>query len=391
MTLNITELRRDTPGCAGDLIHLNNAGAGLMPAPVLAAVQDHLDLEARIGGYEAIEARDGAFRDVYAAIAALINGAPDEIALVHNATEAWNAGFYSIPWQAGDQVITATTDYASNMIAFRQLEHTRGVEVILAPEAADASIDLEALPRLIGPKTRLIAISHMPTNDGLVQPVAEIGVIARAHQVPFLLDACQSVGQMPLDVARLGCTMLSATGRKYLRGPRGTGFLWMDRGQIARTMPHILDMKAATWDRVDGFTLAPDARRFELWEKNFAGMLGLGAACRYAMGLGLVPIRARVQALADRMRRDLAALPGIAVHDRGQVQSGIVTFTRDGSDAATVIARLRRDHRINTSQSAMQLTRAAESGARCPDMIRASVHYYNTEAEIAALIAALGG
>ena len=389
MPLNIDKLRAETDGCQGSLAHFNNAGASLMPSCVLKATRDHLDLENMIGGYEAAARMQPAMDQVYQNVARLINADTDEIALLNNATEGWNSAFYSLGWETGDQVITTRSEYNSNMIAFRHLEDRAGIEIVLTPDSEDGTLDLEALDRLIGARTKLVAVSHMPTNEGLVQPVEQVGKIVQAHNVPFLLDACQSVGQMPIDVRKIGCTMLSATGRKYLRGPRGTGFLWMRRDWIVRTTPHVLDSRSAYWDRVDGFTIAPDARRFELWEKNVAGLLGLGAACRYAHDTGLEQVWTRIRKSSAALRNGLKAIPGITVQDRGGLKSGIVTFCHDTIGASEFVDRLREDCRINTSVSDTQLTRQILTRQGVLELVRASLHAFNSDAEISSLIEAV--
>lgn len=360
-----------------------------MPSCVFQAVRDHLDLENTIGGYEAAASMQPALDQVYSHVARLINAAADEIALQNSATEAWNSVFYSLDWTVGDQVLTTCSEYNSNMISFRHLEDRAGIEVVLVPDNEDGTLDLDALSRLVGARTKLIAVSHMPTNEGLVQPVEQVGKIAQDFNVPFLLDACQSVGQMPIDVQQIGCTMLSATGRKYLRGPRGTGFLWMRRDWIVRTTPHVLDSRSAHWDRVDGFTIAPDARRFELWEKNVAGLLGLGAACRYAHDTGIEQVWTRIRKSSAALRNGLKAIPGITVQDRGGLKSGIVTFCHDRIGASEFVDRLREDRRINTSVSDTQLTRQILTRQGVLELVRASLHAFNSDAEISSLIEAV--
>ncbi|GAB5507037.1 MAG: aminotransferase class V-fold PLP-dependent enzyme [Rhizobiaceae bacterium] len=389
MVINAERLRAETPGCLDGLVHLNNAGASLIATPVAQAVSDHLALEQRIGGYEAAARESHLIDAAYQAAADLVGGHKTEIALLDNATRAWQAVFYAMDWQPGDRVVTGHAEYNSNMIAFRHAADRFGIEVVLAGDNAHGELDPDAVEALIDKRTRLICVSHMPTNDGLINPVEEIGAIARSHDIPFLLDACQSAGQMPLDVGRIGCTMLSATGRKYLRGPRGTGFLWVHRDWIERLSPHVLDIRSAEWVAVDTYKIADNATRFELWESNVAAHIGLGAACRYALDTGVADIWARIRELSDTLRTELDTLPGIKVRDRGRDKSGIVTFSHQHIPAETIVSRLRNEWSVNTSVSATQLTRTGLIEQGITQLVRASVHAYNTHEDINRLIDAL--
>jgi cysteine desulfurase / selenocysteine lyase len=379
-TLDIARLRADTPACE-KLIHFNNAGSSLMPTPVFQAVLDHLALEQRIGGYDAEDEACPVLEDFYDAFAALLNCDRSEIAYVENATRAWDMAFYSLPLKEGDRILTVEAEYVSNFLAFLHQARRRGLEIDVAPCDASGQVDLDALERLIGPKTRLIAVTHIPTQGGLVNPAEEIGKIARRHGITYLLDACQSVGQMPLDVEKIGCDLLSGTGRKFLRGPRGTGFLYVSKAIIDRLDPPFIDLHAATWTDARTFELRPDARRFENWESYVAGRIGLRAAVRYALELGLEPIRARVTILADRLRASLAELPGVKVHDLGRVRSGIVTFTREGEQPRDIQARLRAAN-IGASVSSKSSAQLDFSRRGLAQVVRASAHYFNTEDEI---------
>jgi cysteine desulfurase/selenocysteine lyase len=383
VTIDVDRARLDTPGCAR-VAHLNNAGAALPPRCVTDAVVAHLEREAEIGGYEAAAAAADATEHTYDAVARLLGCARAEIAMVENATRAWDMAFYSLVFAPGDRILTSRAEYASNVIAFLQASRRTGAVVEVIDDDEDGQVDVADLERRLasGPApARLVAITHVPTQGGLVNPAAGIGRATRAAGVPYLLDACQSAGQLPLDISELGCDMLSATGRKYLRGPRGTGFLYVS-GQLAESLePPFLDLWAATWTGPGTFEIQPGARRFETWEGNVAAKIGLGVAVGYALDIGLPDIEARVGQLAASLRVELAALPGVTVHDRGRRRCGIVTFTVDGTGAAT-IARQLSAAGINVSVS-----RAASAQFDLPprglgELVRASVHYYNTEEEL---------
>ncbi|WP_151179040.1 aminotransferase class V-fold PLP-dependent enzyme [Hypericibacter terrae] len=380
MSIDLARARADTPAVAR-LLHFNNAGAGLMPAPVLETVIEHLHLEAEIGGYEAAAMAAARHERVYDSIATLLNCHRDEVALVENATVAWQLAFHSLQLEAGDRILTGEAEYASNYISFLQVARARGVAVAVVPSDEDGALSVAALERMIGPEVKLIAVTHVPTNGGLVNPAAAIGRLARAHRIPFLLDACQSVGQLPIDVDAIGCDMLSATGRKYLRGPRGTGFLYVRRALLERLEPPFIDLQGATWVAPDRYELRPDARRFENWENYFAGQLGLGAAIDYALAWGLHAIAARIVPLAESLRSRLGAIPGVTLRDLGTQRCGIVSFTVAGQEARDLVAGLRRQH-INISASGPSSTLLDALARKLPDLLRASVHYYNSEAEV---------
>ena len=380
MEWRIDELRADTAGCEQQ-IFFNNAGASLPPRPVVSRVVRQLRLEEQIGGYEAADLVAEEVEGLYAALACLLRCAPEEIALQDSATGAWDKAFYGFQFSPGDRIVTAATEYASNYIALLQVAQRTGVEICVVDSDPSGELDLEALRHLLDDRVKLIALTHVPTNGGLVQPAAAVGRLAQQAGIPYLLDACQSAGQIDLDVDALGCDMLSATGRKYLRGPRGTGFLYVRQAMLQRLQPAALDMRAATWVGIDQFEVRSDARKFETFESSPALRLGLRVAVEYALGLGLKNIEQRVQSLAAFLRQKLSEIPGVTVHDLGRVRSGIVTFTYEPHSARAVMLWLKEHHvsvRITDRFSArLDLERRG-----LDELVRASVHYYNTEAEI---------
>ncbi|WP_095129822.1 aminotransferase class V-fold PLP-dependent enzyme [Pseudomonas sp. Irchel s3h14] len=388
--MNIEQLRADTPAVA-QLIHFNNAGAALMPAPVIETMTRHIQLEASLGGYEAAGQQSAEVDNVYGAIARLINAQPDEIAVIENATRAWDMAFYSLPLQPGDVVLTSTTEYAGNYIPYLQLKQQRGIEIRVIPNDEHGQVSLLALKDMLDDdRVALISLPVIATNGGPVQPIEQIGALARAAGVLFLLDACQGVGQMPIDVQKIGCHMLAATSRKYLRGPRGMGFLYVERSLCQNLEPAFLDLHAASLQTADAFKIRPDARRFENWECNVAAKLGLGAAVEYALAQGIEPMWLRIQHLADYLRQRLADIPGVTPRDLGAVKSGIVTFTHCNSSAAQVQQWLAsQEKRINVTTSTFRSTLLDMQHRDLLEVSRASLHAYNTEAEIDTMIAAL--
>lgn len=382
--MDLSRIRADTPATARRA-YLHNAGAALMPRQVVAALKDHIDLEAEIGGYAAFRREIDRCEAVYASVARLVGAGAEEVALVENATVAWQMAFYSLGFAPGERILTAEAEYAANYVAFLQMAKRTGAVIDVVPSDATGELDLAALARMIDGRVKLIAITWVPTNGGLANPAAAVGRIARAHGIPYLLDACQAVGQMVVDVADLQCDMLSATGRKFLRGPRGTGFLYVRRDFLERMEPPVIDHYAAPWVARGRYELRPDARRFENWENNYAARLGLGAAVDYALDIGIEAIEARCRLLSGRLRRGLAAIDGVTVLDLGRDPSAIVSFNIDGI-AAREVVRKALEAGIVIGASEPESTRIDSETRKLADTVRASPHYYNTEEEVDRLI-----
>jgi len=387
-TLDIKALRADTPSCE-KMVHFNNAGASIMPNPVYEAVTQHLAQEQKMGGYEAAAQAKEKVEGFYTNFATLLNAHPDEISYVENATRSWDMAVYAIPFEDGDRILTHESEYASNYLAFLQLQKTKGVKIDLIPSDPSGQIDVDAIAPMIKPQTKAIAITHVPSQGGLVNPAAAVGKIAREYGLIYVLDACQSMGQMPVDVQEIGCDILSGTGRKFMRGPRGTGFLYVSKRILDTLHPPFIDLHAAQWIDTDKYELQPNARCFESWERYVAGQIGLAEAANYALNIGLENIQERIKNLSEILRTQLATIPGIILHDQGIKQCGIVTFSIKDKEAQIVVKNLRTQG-INTSATLRQHARLDLEKRNLSSLVRASVHYYNTEEEVEIFCEAAG-
>jgi len=378
----VAAVRSATPGCApGGVIHLNHAGSSLPPKAVLDAQIGHLEAEAMLGGYEAASAAIDRSDAVYGSIARLIGADPMEIARMEHATAAWNAAFWSVPMAPGQHIVVHDHEYGANIVAFLAAAERRGVVIDRVPCDPSGQVDVAAVAdRLERHDVALVSLTHVPTNGGLVNPAATVGALTREAGVPFLLDACQSVGQRRIDVEEIGCDLLSATGRKYLRGPRGTGFLYARSSLVDRLVPSQPDHHGADLLAGDRFEWIEGARRFEYWEHSVAGWLGLGAAVDHALEWGMDRIEATVTARAGQLRSMLIEA-GFAVYDEGVERCGIVT-TATTSEPSEHLAMRLAQHRINAATTAATSSRWDVERRNLPVLLRLSVHCTTTDEEL---------
>jgi len=382
--------RGETPGCA-HRIHFNNAGAALMPQPVIDAITEHIVLESEVGGYEAADARESAIESVYADIAELINAKPRNVAIVANATAGFIQSISSFDFAPGDVIVTTKSDYTSYQIQYLSLSKRLGVEIVHAEDLPEGGVDPESVRALAStPRCKLVHVSWIPTHSGLVQDATAVGEVCDAIGVPYLVDACQAVGQLPIDVQTLRCDYLSVTARKFLRGPRGIGFLFAsDRALERGDYPLFVDMRGAQWTGTNRFDVADSAIRFEDWEFPYALVLGLGAAVRYARSVGIELAQERAWALAADLRTRLAQLDAVRILDRGSRRSAIVTAEFSGLDAKELVDLLRK-RGINTAASLRWFGLIDFSERAVVSALRLSPHYYNTNEEILAVSEAIG-
>ncbi len=382
MMPDITTLRADTPACH-QLLHLNNAGASLTPVAVQNAVKEYLDFEAVTGGYEAADARAASIADYYSALAVLLHTQPANIAWVASATDGFARALSTVNWQPGDVLITTTNDYISNQLAFYSLRDRFGIRIIYARDLPTGGVDPADMARLIEQfKPKMVAVTHIPTNSGLVQPVEEIGKICRALDVWYLVDACQSAGQRVLDVQKIGCDFLTATMRKFMRGPRGAGFMYVSDRVLESSYTMLMpDMVGARWTGPETWENMPTAARYEYFECSPAIKIGSAVAVRYLLGVGQEWVQQRTQLLAAILRDQLREIPGAKVLDEGAVLSGIVTVAHPGFHPVALRDWLRLQ-KTNTSVSTIDVARFDFAKKGVEMALRLSPHYYNTETEL---------
>lgn len=386
---DIERARRETRGCE-QLIHFNNAGASLPPIPVAEALYGYLREEELQGGYEVMARRGEELEHFYAAAAKLLNCSAAEIAFADSATRGWSAAFHAFNFRPGERILAGSAEYGSNLVALLHRTREQGVEIVWVPDDAHGQIDVAALEGLIDERVRLICLTQIPSGNGLINPAAEVGRLAKAAGIPYLLDACQALGQIPVDVDAMGCDMLCGTGRKFLRAPRGTGLLYVRQSLIEQLQPNQLNHHGAELLSASSYRLRSDAKRFECWERSCAGQLALGVAIDYALQWGLEAIAARIGQLATELRRQLAAIDGVTIADRGLRQSGIVTF-HSRRVGAEELQRQLAARRINSSCVPFSANPIQSERRPHPPLLRASLHYYNTLQEIEEFIRVMRG
>jgi selenocysteine lyase/cysteine desulfurase len=394
-SIDVEAERSATPGCT-TVTHLNNAGASLPTTDTLETVIAHLRLEAERGGYEAAALATDRLAGVRSSAARLIGARPSEVAITGSDTHAWAKALWGFAIGGGigpgQRLLADRIAYDSHYLGLLQVSQLTGATIEVVPSTADGTIDLDALEASLtgrngetGEGVALVSITHIGTHRGLINPVEEAGARCRRAGVPLFLDACQSLGQTPVDVGRIGCAVLTGTGRKWLRGPRGTGILCVRDDIAERMVPPGIDGKSAVWDDAGGYTLQPGAGRFVDFEVPVAGHLGLGVAIDHTLELGVEAIAARVDHLAERLRSALAGIDGVGVHDGGSRRSGIVTFTVERVPPDQVVAAA-SSAGINLTYSDAISARLDLAAPRPLRVVRASPHYYNTEDELDRLV-----
>lgn len=383
----ITRVRGQTPGLNGR-IHFDNSGSALMPEPVIAALHRAIERDAAVGGYVAQEQQAAAMEGGYASLTKLLGGDVSDYAFVGSAVDGWTKAFYSLPLKSGDNIVTAYNEYCSNYIAYLQMKKNRGVEIRVARHAPTGGVDLEHLQALIDGRTALISISHMPSSSGEINPAEKVGEIARAAGVLYQLDACQSVGHVPVNVERIGCDIMTGTSRKFLRGPRGIGFLHVGKKARSVMEPVVLTNQSAEWTSASDYTLRQDARVFEAWERSVANQLGFSAAIDYLLELGVNEATAQIAQNAAYLRERIADMKNVKVECPANAASAIITFNVDGHTPSEVKNTLEQQN-IAVQTASVVHTRLDLEERGITAAVRVSPHYYNDVGEMDTLLAAL--
>lgn len=369
--------------------YFNAAGAGLMSDGVMSAIVGHLRTEQEIGSYEAANLVAPRIEQAYEDAAELLRCDADEIAFHDAATTGLRVVFDALRLGAGDTVVAPRSSYVSQALRLLSMQRHDGVTLKIIENAPDGRMDLAELEDVLaGTPNAVISAVHVPTSSGLVEPVAEIGVLARRYGARYVLDATQSVGQIDIDVRQIGCDVLVATGRKFLRGPRGTAFTFVRRGFLDGIAPWAPDVRASVWNDSSAWTTTPGARCLETWEAAIAGRVGLGVALREALDRGMSATESHIGLAAARLRERLGAIEGVTIADPPAATAGIVTFVVAGLASRDVSAELRA-RAIDTI--AIPASHAQwDLGERGLDaVVRASAHVYNDESDFDILVAAV--
>lgn len=388
--MDTTTIRQEMTGCA-DKIFLNSAGASLVPAVVTIKMVNYLQAEAMIGGYALAQEFETEIQDFYIQAGVLLNCSPQNIAYTGSSTDAYAKAVSSVNFKQGDVILTTDDDYISNQLCFLSLKNRFGIKLVRTENLPNGDLDLEVFEKLVQQhQPKLVALTHIPTNSGLIQPAEEVGKICRKYDILYLLDACQSVGQLVVDVKKIGCDFLTATGRKFLRGPRGTGLLYVsDRVLASAMVPLIFDMQGADWTGFDDYKVSPTAKRFEFWESSIAGKLGLATALKYLNGVGIANVEQYNSGLMKQFRSRLQEVNGVTLHDQGSQLSNILTFTTNNRSIGET-AQLLRDHKVYFSMSFRDFALIDFTKKDLDGVIRFSPHYFNTAGELEKVITILG-
>jgi len=380
LSSEVNELRRETPSCS-DKPFFNNAGSSLMPKIVYEAHLEYLELEFKLGAYKAAEDSKRKLKRTHRLIAEFINAEEEEIALFENSSYAWQRLVRSLNLQKNDEILFHSSEYSSNYFFLKKLEDEVGIKLIQVPSNGFGEIDIVEMEKSINENTRLICLTHMPTGNGLVQPADLVGKIAKQKKILYILDACQSVGQFPVDIKKIQCDFLCASGRKYLRSARGTGFLYIRRDLIKSLNLSFIDLNNIHWEDGEMIQNSQNAQVFEFWETSKANQIVLAESIQYMLDIGINRIREQVDFIASSFRKRFHDFPKINPTDQGRIKSGIITFNHSKIKTSDLYRALKKEFEVSMVKKNFTHLSFKDRGIN-DDLIRVSVHYFNTRQEV---------
>ena len=376
------------------LVFLDSAASAQKPRQVIDAMRDVYEREyanVHRGLYEISEAVTARYEGVRETIRGFINAThTHEIIFTRNATESINlvaASYGRTFLEEGDEIIISELEHHSNIVPWQMLRDEKGVVLRIAPISDDGELVMSEFEKLLGARTKLVALAHMSNVLGTILPVAEITRLAHAAGAKVLLDGCQSVTHLPVDVREIGCDFYVFSGHK-LYGPSGIGVLYA-REDLLEAMPPYMgggDMIASVTFEKTTWSKLP--HKFEAGTPAIAQAIGLGAAIGYVSALGLDQIGAHEQDLLNYGTQQLSSIEGLRLVGTAPAKASVLSFTLDCAhphDIATVIDRagvaVRAGH--HCAQPLM-------ARLDIPATVRASIGMYNTRADIDVLVTALG-
>jgi cysteine desulfurase / selenocysteine lyase len=313
--------------------YLNNAGAGIMSTKTYEVIINYLKLEREIGAYHAAAKSKTLSDNFYINAAKLINAnSPSEIAYMDSASRGWNMIVYGTPLKKGDTILTLSSEFGTNLITLFNYAKLNDFKVCVIKCDINGSFLIEEIENKLKEGAKLIAISHAVAHGSIINPVEEIGKLAKKYGAYYIVDGCQTVGQIKVDVQSIQCDAYMTTGRKWLCGPRGTGFLYVKSSSQMRTTQ--LDLASADLIFDDNLNLIRievrnDAKQFELWEKSFANLLGLSSAIEECLESKIEVISVKIQELSNKLRFAASSNENIKLIGKTISLSGILGFYLD--------------------------------------------------------------
>lgn len=313
-----------------DYMYFNNAGAGLMSKGTYETLTNHMEIEMNVGAYKAAAIKSDAVNNFYLLAAKLLNaGSKDEIAFIDSASRGWNLIIYGLDIKESDVIVTLSSEYGTNLLTIYDIAKRThcGIKVIQCDNEGNFSLD--DVDQALQSGGTILAVSHVAAQGSIVNPVVELGILAQKYDAIYIVDGCQAVGQIKVDVQQINCCAYVTAGRKWLRGPRGTGILYVRRNAPIRTPQIDLASADLVFDElgtVVDVKVRDDAKQFELWEKSTSSLLGLANAIQEYMDYGIDTAEQEICAKANYIRSFVVSNQHLALVGSENSSTGVVGF-----------------------------------------------------------------